>query len=91
MRKTIRTLVLATVAASALGACAFAPPLVLITNDLRGPRLFRYSMQPTNVEINRGQRLFNLFLQVCNVNPDGTDSNCQIAPVVLNVVPNTVY
>lgn len=76
------------VAASA--GCA-GPTQVLVSQRYAGPRVVRYTIEPTGKGSDTTGALYDLRVRLCDVEGDGSDKQCQDSMVLQNVQPRSVY
>ncbi|APR78360.1 Hypothetical protein A7982_03707 [Minicystis rosea] len=83
---------LAVLAALSLPACA-APSKVMVANGFSGDDKVAKTLilDGGQVDPSTKQRLFNVYVRICDIDPKNNESKCKDTTVLQNVVPGTVY
>jgi hypothetical protein len=84
--------VAALLAAATLPACT-GPSKVLVSNSFRGADKTSKLLLLASGKIDPSTKnaLFDVFVRMCDINAQGTESSCKDTKVIESVVPGTVY
>ena len=79
-------------AAATLPACVL-PPKVLVSHSYRGEEKTSKTllMNSGQIDPSTKQHLFDVFVRLCDIDPQGNETACKDTKVLNNVVPGSVY
>ncbi len=88
MNKMMKRLILGILVAAFAITAACIPPKVLVQDQFIGKDRVQKVIMQRRTDNNN---LFDVYIRVCDINDDNSQSNCQDTLVLESVVPGSVY
>lgn len=76
-----------------LAGCATAPPKILVRHNFAGPEKSTKTMLQDSGQKDPSSKkeLFHVWVRVCDVKADSSETECKDTKILENVVPGSVY